>query len=73
MGAVPREFLLAAVAMAVLAVGVVLLVTGSTTVGWVLIAVGALLDTVAVAGIVRRATGRGRRTPPPMPGMLDRS
>ncbi|RBY85099.1 hypothetical protein [Blastococcus sp. TF02A-26] len=71
MGAVPRELLLVAVAMAVLAVGVVLLVTGSTTAGWVLIAVGALIDTVAVARIVRRATGRSRPEAPPMPGMID--
>ncbi len=71
MGAVPREFLLAAVAMAVLAAGVVLLVTGSS-VGWVLVAAGALLDAVAVVLILRRAAGRSRLEPPPMPGMVDR-
>lgn len=72
MGAVPREFLLVAVAMAVLAVGVVLLVTGSTTAGWVLVAVGALLDTAGVVAIVRRAAGRGRPSSPPVPGVIDR-
>jgi hypothetical protein len=72
MGAVPGEFVLAAVAMAVIAGGVVLLVTGSVTAGWVVIGLGALLDTVAVAGIVRRAAGRGRPAPPAVPGMLER-
>ncbi|MGY1745583.1 hypothetical protein [Blastococcus sp. SYSU D00695] len=72
MGAVPREFLLVAVAMAVLAVGIVLLVTGSTTLGWVLVVAGALLDAAAVTAVVRRAAGRGRPSAPPVPGVVDR-
>ncbi|MGY1743771.1 MULTISPECIES: hypothetical protein [unclassified Blastococcus] len=72
MGAAPREFLLAAVAMAVLAAGVVLLVTGPTAVGWALVVAGALLDTVAVLLVVRRVRGRGRPAAPPVPGMIDR-
>ncbi|SEP28820.1 hypothetical protein [Trujillonella endophytica] len=72
MGGLPRELLLAAVATTVLALGVVLLVSGATGAGWGVVTVGLLLDAVAMVLIVRRAGGRGRPADPPMPGMVDR-